>query len=206
MPAAASSTPNLGWPSPAGQDVEAKGICVLGTSSGPVAWPSLGDGWCGTVGDRMTKRKHLKRRVRERSAKTGESYAAALRHLRTRNKERHMSTPETDLLISCSFCSKTNKMVKKLIAGPGVYICDECIGLCDDILAEEEVGQPAPSLDDSPVERLLSILGEMATTTKSMEANLARWAKRLQARGASVNAIARAVGVSDDEARQRFEL
>ena len=38
----------------------------------------------------------------------------------------------------CSFCGKTQDQVRKLIAGPnGVYICDECIDLCDEILAEE---------------------------------------------------------------------
>ena len=41
----------------------------------------------------------------------------------------------TDLL--CSFCGKSQSEVKKLIAGPGVYICDECIELCNDIIAEE---------------------------------------------------------------------
>ena len=39
--------------------------------------------------------------------------------------------------LSCSFCGKGQKEVKKLIAGPTVYICDECIGLCNDIIAEE---------------------------------------------------------------------
>ncbi|MCB0413095.1 MAG: ATP-dependent Clp protease ATP-binding subunit ClpX [Bdellovibrionales bacterium] len=39
--------------------------------------------------------------------------------------------------LSCSFCGKSQKEVKKLIAGPGVYICDECIDLCNDIIAEE---------------------------------------------------------------------
>ncbi|MEO7158263.1 MAG: ClpX C4-type zinc finger protein, partial [Vicinamibacterales bacterium] len=40
-------------------------------------------------------------------------------------------------LVKCSFCGKTQKQVKKLIAGPGVYICDECIDLCNDIIEEE---------------------------------------------------------------------
>ena len=40
-------------------------------------------------------------------------------------------------LLSCSFCGKSQKEVRKLIAGPGVYICDECIDLCNDIIAEE---------------------------------------------------------------------
>jgi ATP-dependent Clp protease ATP-binding subunit ClpX len=39
--------------------------------------------------------------------------------------------------LTCSFCGKSQKEVKKLIAGPTVYICDECIGLCNDIIAEE---------------------------------------------------------------------
>ncbi len=40
-------------------------------------------------------------------------------------------------LLKCSFCGKTQKQVKKLIAGPGVYICDECIDLCNEIIEEE---------------------------------------------------------------------
>src|SRR6266536_3948306 len=43
--------------------------------------------------------------------------------------------------LSCSFCGKNQKEVKKLIAGPTVYICDECIGLCNDIIAEEIAGE-----------------------------------------------------------------
>ena len=40
-------------------------------------------------------------------------------------------------LLKCSFCGKSQKQVKKLIAGPGVYVCDECIDLCNEIIAEE---------------------------------------------------------------------
>ncbi len=43
----------------------------------------------------------------------------------------------TSDLLKCSFCGKTQKQVKKLIAGPGVYICDECIELCNEIIIEE---------------------------------------------------------------------
>ena len=43
----------------------------------------------------------------------------------------------TSGLLRCSFCGKSQNEVKKLIAGPGVYICDECIELCNDIIAEE---------------------------------------------------------------------
>ena len=47
---------------------------------------------------------------------------------------------ETSETLKCSFCGKSQKQVKKLIAGPAVYICDECIDLCNEII-EEEVGE-----------------------------------------------------------------
>ncbi|MDE0927141.1 MAG: ATP-dependent Clp protease ATP-binding subunit ClpX [Acidimicrobiales bacterium] len=53
-------------------------------------------------------------------------------------------------LLKCSFCGKTQKLVKKLIAGPGVYICDECIDLCNEII-EEELSEPSEvTLDKLP--------------------------------------------------------
>ncbi len=53
--------------------------------------------------------------------------------------------------LSCSFCGKSQKEVKKLIAGPTVYICDECIALCNDIIAEEvEKDEPATGSDPLP--------------------------------------------------------
>jgi len=56
-----------------------------------------------------------------------------------------MKKREEDANLSCSFCGKSQREVKKLIAGPTVYICDECIELCNDIIAEEysEEEQPA---------------------------------------------------------------
>ncbi len=50
----------------------------------------------------------------------------------------------------CSFCGKSQRQVKKLIAGPGVYICDECIDLCNEIIDEELVAPPAFDLDSLP--------------------------------------------------------
>ena len=49
-----------------------------------------------------------------------------------------MNRSETFGTLRCSFCGKTQREVKKLIAGPGVYICDECIDLCNDIIVEEK--------------------------------------------------------------------
>ena len=39
--------------------------------------------------------------------------------------------------LTCSFCGKPQDQVRRLVAGPGVYICDECIALCEDIIREE---------------------------------------------------------------------
>ena len=56
-------------------------------------------------------------------------------------------------LLKCSFCGKSQKQVKKLIAGPGVYICDECIDLCNEIIDEELAGPSDDSVGDLPAPR-----------------------------------------------------
>jgi len=53
-------------------------------------------------------------------------------------------------LLKCSFCGKSQKQVKKLIAGPGVYICDECIDLCNEIIEEELSESSEMRWDDLP--------------------------------------------------------
>jgi ATP-dependent Clp protease ATP-binding subunit ClpX len=53
-------------------------------------------------------------------------------------------------LLKCSFCGKSQKQVKKLIAGPGVYICDECIDLCNEIIEEELAESSDLSFDELP--------------------------------------------------------
>src|SRR5579884_611165 len=56
-------------------------------------------------------------------------------------------------LVKCSFCGKSQKQVKKLIAGPGVYICDECIDLCNDIIEEELAESSELRFDELPKPR-----------------------------------------------------
>jgi len=53
-------------------------------------------------------------------------------------------------LLKCSFCGKSQKQVRKLIAGPGVYICDECIDLCNEIIEEELAETSEVKLDELP--------------------------------------------------------
>ena len=56
-------------------------------------------------------------------------------------------------LLKCSFCGKSQKQVKKLIAGPGVYICDECIDLCNEIIEEELTEAPDLGFEELPKPR-----------------------------------------------------
>ena len=57
---------------------------------------------------------------------------------------------DTNEQLLCSFCGKSQRQVKKLIAGPGVYICDECIDLCNEIIDEELADPPQLDLDNLP--------------------------------------------------------
>jgi ATP-dependent Clp protease ATP-binding subunit ClpX len=57
---------------------------------------------------------------------------------------------DTGELLKCSFCGKSQKQVKKLIAGPGVYICDECIDLCNEIIEEELTDSEELTFDNLP--------------------------------------------------------
>ena len=62
-------------------------------------------------------------------------------------------TSENNDQLLCSFCGKSQRQVKKLIAGPGVYICDECIDLCNEIIDEELSAPAILSLDELPKPR-----------------------------------------------------
>jgi ATP-dependent Clp protease ATP-binding subunit ClpX len=72
----------------------------------------------------------------------------------TAPKEEHVDKNRRDETqngnLHCSFCNKSQKEVKKLIAGPTVYICDECIGLCNEIIAEE-VEKDEPRVGGAPI-------------------------------------------------------
>jgi len=70
-------------------------------------------------------------------------------------------TPGGSEQLLCSFCGKSQRQVKKLIAGPGVYICDECIDLCNEIIDEELAAPVALDLENLPKPKeIYSILSE----------------------------------------------
>ncbi len=108
---------------------------------------------------------------------------------------------EADALLKCSFCGKSQKQVKKLIAGPGVYICDECIELCNEII-EEELGEATlPVLSELPKPReIFAFLDEYVVgqdaTKKALAVAVYNHYKRIRA-GQS-DALASSQGDEDE--------
>lgn len=72
-------------------------------------------------------------------------------------------------VLRCSFCNKTQKDVTKLIAGPTVFICDECVGVCNDILADESPHEPPPG----PAQRDPALDNTVADVVRCALCNLA---------------------------------
>jgi hypothetical protein len=64
-------------------------------------------------------------------------------------KDKSGSAP--DVPLHCSFCNKSQRQVKKLIAGPRVFICEECVNICNDILAEDRASSAEPQPSPTPV-------------------------------------------------------
>jgi ATP-dependent Clp protease ATP-binding subunit ClpX len=89
-------------------------------------------------------------------------------------------------LLKCSFCGKSQKQVKKLIAGPGVYICDECIDLCNEIIEEELSEGSELGLEELPKPREIYeflngyVIGQ-DTAKKSLAVAVYNHYKRVQA-------------------------
>ena len=74
----------------------------------------------------------------------------------------------------CSFCGKSQRQVKKLIAGPGVYICDECIDLCNEIIDEELATPAALDLDNLPRPKdIYSVLNDYVVSQEEAKRTLA---------------------------------
>ena len=109
---------------------------------------------------------------------------------------------KTDLL-SCSFCGKSKDRVAKLIAGPGVYICDECVRLCDDIL-EGEGKQPLRDWDAATEDELLAEVSRMRTAYGFIDKAMGAHVKRLRARNVSWARIGEVLGMTRQSAWERF--
>ena len=106
-------------------------------------------------------------------------------------------------ILCCSFCNKDKDAVTKLIAGPGVYICDECVGLCNLIIAE----QPTPEFggwNERPDDELLASLTKVQAVVSQADAAVHDYVDLLRSRGISWTRIGQVLGVSKQAAWERF--
>ena len=117
-----------------------------------------------------------------------------------------MTTTAESIITSCSFCLKPSTEVAKLVAGPGVFICNECVDLCAQI-----IGSP-PSLppelrsweEDLDLDGVLASLPRMAAAGTQVENNLAGFVKRARGLGATWAAIGASLGMTRQSAWERF--
>ena len=81
----------------------------------------------------------------------------------------------SDKHLRCSFCGKSKETVKKFISGPSVYICNECISLCNEILAEEEDREASESAIPSPTPReIKDVLDQYVTSGSGISSSRAK--------------------------------
>ena len=122
-----------------------------------------------------------------------------------------MHTTIEEVIASCSFCGKSNTDVSTLVAGPGVFICNECVDLSltivaatADITSEDRTRLRSEALD-RPVTNILSMLPGLMEGATRAEAELARWIGRLRGMGVDWQQIADALDVGVVEVRRRFD-
>jgi ATP-dependent Clp protease ATP-binding subunit ClpX len=107
----------------------------------------------------------------------------------------------------CSFCGKSQHDVKKLIAGPAVFICDACVGLCNKIIAETPDPDASAKLEwpeNVPSENLLGLLKAQEKTFEEVAARLQKSVDILRKREVSWQQIGETMGISRQAAWERF--
>jgi hypothetical protein len=116
----------------------------------------------------------------------------------------------TAIQIRCSFCAKPGSEVEKVIAGPGVYICNECVGLCNDILGAEQAEPSAPTTEipaweeSMTEEQIIDLLPRIAAVGAQTEANLQRLVTILRGRRVTWARIGAALQITRQSAWERF--
>ena len=112
--------------------------------------------------------------------------------------------------VTCSFCAKPSSAVAKVIAGPGVYICNECVQLCNDILVQEQrasspPGTQLPAREEAMTdEEILSLLPRIASVSAQTDASLQRLVTVLRGRGVTWARIGAALQITRQSAWERF--
>lgn len=109
--------------------------------------------------------------------------------------------------VRCSFCGKAASEVDKLVAGPGVHICDECIGLANSVIDEyrdNPVEVRLPLWESMTDEEMLYHIPRVSAVADQVEANLRAWVQELRRRGVTWARIGQALGVTRQSAWERF--
>jgi hypothetical protein len=113
---------------------------------------------------------------------------------------------ERPVIAACSFCLKPNTEVARLVAGPGVFICDECVALCGQLVE----GKQAPARRPGPweqmlgVEELLTMLPKVAAAHAQVERSLTLCVRQARELGATWARIGAALGMTRQSAWERF--
>lgn len=113
--------------------------------------------------------------------------------------------------LRCSFCGKPEEDVDKIIAGPGIYICNQCVDACNAILTSpgsspsdmQERPQVRP-WDGMSLEEILAHLPEIASVAVQVEGSLKSWVQRARDRGATWTRIGASLGMKRQSAWKRF--
>jgi ATP-dependent Clp protease ATP-binding subunit ClpX len=107
-------------------------------------------------------------------------------------------------VLRCSFCGKDQHSVKKLVAGPGVYICDECVELCNQIIADE-LGRPAfNDLEQRSDDQLVELMVHIHRSHDGIDLTVQHVVAELRGRGVTWARIGEALGMTRQSAWERF--
>ena len=110
---------------------------------------------------------------------------------------------QQELVLQCSFCGKTQEQVAQLIAGPGPAICDECVHLCNEVLAGRRP-EGIRSFDDQSDEELIATMVRISSLRQHVDRAVGRVARLLRTRGVTWTAIGGALGITRQSAWERF--
>lgn len=115
---------------------------------------------------------------------------------------------EQPVIAACSFCLRPNTEVATLVAGPGVFICDQCVGLCAQIIAGKPETEPGPRLalweSISSLDEVLPLLPKVAAAGNQVEQNLTQLVRKARTLGATWARIGETLGMTRQSAWERF--
>lgn len=113
---------------------------------------------------------------------------------------------ETKASTACSFCLKGTEAVETMVAGPGVFICNECVRLCVDLIENKPADPPSRAAWERELtdDGLLDLLPKIAAAGEQVDQSLTRWVRKARERGITWTRIGGALGMTRQSAWERF--